>query len=254
MAKGNLIEKFKKSGITAATPQNLLINAAVLYANLRYEEGRWYGDLLGATSGGAKVSISSNLEDIEVDGAIVEVKGMTLKQGEEAYIEANLIEMTPDIIKMTMVAEQAASEIPGYDLYKTKALLEDSDYIDNIAAIGTLSDGREIIVVMENMLCTSGFEADTKNKDKSVLKCKFECSAGFEDAHDTLPVYIYYPKQKETVVIYTEEMLTSMTVADMEKIAAARGYTITGANKEEKIASFLAQQNQNGSSENGGNE
>ena len=254
MAKGNLIEKFKKSGITAATPHNLLINAAVLYANLRYEEGRWYGDLLGATSGGAKVSISSNFEDIEVDGAIVKVKGMTLKQGEEAYIEANLIEMTPDIIKMTMVAEQAASEIPGYDLYKTKALLEDSDYIDNIAAIGTLSDGREIIVVMENMLCTSGFEADTKNKDKSVLKCKFECSAGFEDAHDTLPVYIYYPKQKETVVIYTEEMLTSMTVADMEKIAAARGYTITGANKEEKIASFLAQQNQNGSSENGGNE
>ena len=249
MGKGKLIEKFKKSGITESTPQNLLINAAVLYANLRYEEGKWYGDLLGATSGGAKVHISSDFQDIEVDGAIVKVKGMTLKQGEEAYIEANLIEMTPDIIKMTMVAEQASSNVPRYDLYQTKALLEDSDYIDNIAAIGTLSDGREIIVIMENMLCTSGFEADTKNKDKSVLKCKFECSAGFEDAHDTLPVSIYYPKGKETVVIYTEEMLTSMTVADLEKIAAARGYTITGTNKEEKIASFLAQQNEKGETE-----
>jgi len=243
MAKGKLIEKFRKSGITSATPKNMLINAAVLYANLKYEEGKWYGDLLGATSGGAKVHISSDFEDVEVDGAIVKVKGMTLKQGEEAYIEANLIEMTPDIIKMTMVAEQAESDIPGYDLFKTKALLEDSDYIDNIAAIGTLSDGREVIAIMENMLCTSGYEADTKNKNKSVLKCKFECSAGFEDAHDTLPVFIYYPQQKDTVVIYTEEMLTSMTIADLEAIAAARGYTITGTSKDEKIASFLEQQN-----------
>lgn len=244
MGKGSLIEKFKKSGITEKTPQNLLINAAVLYANLKYEDGKWYGDLLGATSGGAKVHISSNFEPIEVDGAIVKVKGMTLKQGEEAYIEANLIEMTPGILQMTMVASQTESDIPGYDLFTTKALLEDSDYIDNIAAIGTLSDGREIIVIMENMLCTSGFEADTKNKDKSVLKCKFECSAGFDDAHDTLPVFVYYPKQKETVVIYTEEMLSTITVAELEKIAAARGYILTGSNKDEKIASFLVQQNE----------
>ncbi|MCX4341324.1 MAG: hypothetical protein OSJ72_16980 [Lachnospiraceae bacterium] len=243
MGKGKLIERFKKSGITEATPKNMLINAAVLYANLTYEDGKWHGDLLGATSGGAKVHVSSNFEPIEVDGAVVNVRGMTLKQGEEAYIEANLIEITPEILKMTMVTAQKDSEIPGYDLYTTKALLEDSDYIDNIAAIGTLSDGREVIVIMENMLCTSGFEADTKNKDKSVLKCKFECNAGFEDAHDTLPVFIYYPQQKETVVVYTAEMLGSMTVADLEKIAAARGYTITGANKEEKIASFLEQQN-----------
>lgn len=243
MKKGSLIEKFKKSGITETTPQNLLINAAVLYANLKYEDGKWYGTLLGATSGGATVSITPEFNPIEVDGAIVNVRGMTLKQGEEAYIEANLIEITPEILEMTMVASRTKSDIPGYDLYTTKALLEDSDYLDNIAAIGTLSDGREIIVIMENMICTSGLVADTKNKDKSVLKCKFECSAGFEDAHDTLPVFIYYPQQKETVVIYTEEMLSSITVTELEKLAAARGYTLTGSNKEEKIASFLAQQN-----------
>lgn len=243
MAKGKLIEKFKKSGITSATPKNMLINAAVLYANLKYEDGQWYGDLLGATSGGTKVSVISDFQNIEVDGAVVNVRGMSVKQGEEAYIEANLIEMTPEVLKMSMVAEQVESDVPGYDLYTTKALLEDSDFLDNIAAIGTLSDGREVIVIMENMLCTSGFEADTKNKDKSVLKCKFECYAGFEDSHDTLPVFVYYPQAKETVVQYTEDMLDKITVADMEKIAESRGYTLTGSTKEEKIASFLEQQN-----------
>lgn len=238
-----LIEKFRKSGITSSTPKNMLINAAVLYANLKYEDGKWNGDLLGATSGGAKVSVVPDYQDIEVDGAVVKVRGMTLKQGESAYIEANLIEMTPEILQMTMAASKAESPVEGYDLYRTKSLLEDSDYIDNIAAIGTLSDGREIIVIMENMLCTSGFEADTKNKDKSVLKCKFECFAGFEDDHDRLPVFIYYPKEKETVVKYTEEMLSAMTVPNIEALAATRGYTLSGATKDEKIASFLTQQN-----------
>ena len=35
MGKGKLIEKFKKSGITASTPENMLINAAVLYRERR---------------------------------------------------------------------------------------------------------------------------------------------------------------------------------------------------------------------------
>ncbi|MCM1057732.1 MAG: hypothetical protein NC517_09005 [Firmicutes bacterium] len=241
--KGKLIEKFRKSGITSSTPKNMLINAAVLYANLKYEDGQWSGNLLGATSGGAKISVVPDYQNIEVDGAVVNVRGMTLKQGESAYIEANLIEMTPEILQMTMAADRTESPVEGYDLYRTKSLLEDSDYIDNIAAIGTLSDGREIIVIMENMLCTSGFEADTKNKDKSILKCKFECFAGFEDDHDRLPVFIYYPRQKETVVNYTAEMLGDMTVANIEALAAGRGYILTGSTKDEKITSFLAQQN-----------
>lgn len=246
MAKGKLIERFKKSGITSATPKNMLINAAVLYANLEYENGQWHGSLLGATSGGTKVSVVPDIQNIEVDGAVVNVRGLAVKQGEQAYIEANLIEMTPEVLKMSMVADKAESEVPGYDLYTTKALLEDSDFLDNIAAIGTLSDGREIIVIMENMLCTSGFEADTKNKDKSVLKCKFECFAGFEDDHNKLPVFIYYPQDKETVVVYTESMLNGMDISDVEKIAEARGYTLIGSTKEEKIASFLEQQNGGG--------
>lgn len=241
--KVNLIEKFKKSGITSSTPKNMLLNAAVMYANLNYADGKWTGLLLGATSGGVKIVVTPNFQSIEVDGAVVKVKGMEQKQGEEGYIEANLIEMTPEILQMTLVAQKSESQIEGYDLYETKALLEDSDYLDNIAAIGTLSDGREVIVIMENMLCTSGFEADTKNKDKLVLKCKFECFAGFEDDHDKLPIHIYYPREKETVVKYTAEMLDGMTVVNIEELAAGRGYTLSGSTKNEKIESFLAQQN-----------
>ena len=244
----NVFEKFRKSGITQQTTKSLLLNAAVLYEGLKYDpvEKKWRGTLLGATSGGTKVKISSDYQVIEVDGAIVKVKGLTQKQGESGSIEANLVEVTEDNLKMAIVGKESKSDIEGYSLIETKALLEDSDYIENIAAVGTLSNGKPVIVIMENMLCTSGLELDTKNKNNVVMKVSFECHAGFEDDHDTLPIRIYYPKESaapQETLIYTKTDLEGMTVSQIEALAVDRGYTLSGTNKDEKIDSFLIQQN-----------
>ena len=243
----SVFEKFRKSGITESTTKSLLLNAAVLYKDLIYNqtEKKWSGTLLGATSGGTKVNISSDYQEIEIDGAIVKVEGLTQKQGEEPSIEANLVEVTEENLKIAIVGEERESDVEGYSLIETKALLEKSDYIGNIAAVGTLSNGSPVIVIMSNMLCTSGLEMDTKNKDNVVMKVKFECHAGFEDAHDTLPIRIYYPKEaagREEMLIYTQSDLEALTVSQIESLAAERGYTLTGSNKDEKIASFITQQ------------
>lgn len=244
----SIFDKFRKSGITQQTPKTLLLNAAVLYKGLKYipEEKKWSGILLGATSGGTKVIISSDYKEIEVDGAIVKVVGLTQKQGETGSIEANLVEVTEDNIKMAIVGKESESDVEGYSLIETKALLEETDYIENIAAVGTLANGKPVIAIMENMLCTSGLELDTKNKDNVVMKVKFECHAGFEDDHDTLPIRIYYPKAETgqtEILIYGQPDLGNMTVSQIEALASERGYVLTGSNKEEKITSFLMQQN-----------
>lgn len=245
-----MFEKFRKSGITEKTTKSLLLNACVLYKDLVYsqETKKWSGELLGATSGGTKITINSEFQDIEVDGAIVKVKGLTQKQGETASIEASLVEITPDNLKMAVVGQNKESDIAGYTLIETKALLEDSDYIGNIAAIGTLSgSGKSVIVIMENMLCTSGLEIDTKNKENAVMKVTFECNAAFDGDHDTLPIRIYYPDADTAApdvdaATYTQEQLAAMTVAQLEALAAQKGYTLSGSTKDEKITSFLAQQ------------
>lgn len=71
----SVFEKFRKSGITESTTKSLLLNAAVLYKDLIYNqtEKKWSGTLLGATSGGTKVNISSDYQEIEIDGAIVKI-------------------------------------------------------------------------------------------------------------------------------------------------------------------------------------
>ena len=59
--------------------------------------------VIGATSGGTKLSIIPEFSDVEVDGATVKVKGLAVKTGETAKVEANIIEVTPEILKMMVV-------------------------------------------------------------------------------------------------------------------------------------------------------
>lgn len=155
-------------------------------------------NVLGATSGGNKLSIVPEINQIEVDGALVKVKGLTLKQGETGSLETNLAQHTKESFIRAIVGKEQDSLIKGYSQLTTKSLIEASDYLDNIAYVGTMSDGTECIVIMENALCTSGFELEAKNKETAVLSVTFECNAGFEDSHDTLPIYIFVP-QKGTV-------------------------------------------------------
>ena len=50
--------------------------------------------LICATSGGTKVSITPELYDVPVDGALVKVMGLTVKVGETAKVETNLVELS----------------------------------------------------------------------------------------------------------------------------------------------------------------
>ena len=152
--------------------------------------------VLGATSGGNKLSIMSEITQIEVDGALVKVKGLTQKQGEAGSLETNLAQHTKESFLRAIIGKEQDSLVKGYTQLTTKSLIEASDYLDNIAYVGTMSDGTECIIIMENALCTSGFELEAKNKDKAVLKATFECNADFDDAHDTLPIYIFVPIKK----------------------------------------------------------
>lgn len=153
-------------------------------------------NVLGATSGGNKLSILSELTPIEVDGALVKVKGLTQKTGETGSLETNLAQHTKESFIRAIIGKEVESLIKGYTQLTTKSLIEASDYLENIAFVGTMSDGTECIVIMENALCTSGLELEPKNKETAVLKATFECNADFDDAHDTLPIYIFVPNKE----------------------------------------------------------
>lgn len=164
-----------------------------------YVIGAWNDSeesVLGATSGGNKLSIVSEMTPIEVDGASVKIKGLTQKTGETGSIEVNLAQHTVESLKRAIVGKEVDSIIKGYTQIQTKSLLELSDYLDNIAFVGNMTDGTDVIIIMENVVCTSGLELEGKNKETAVVTTTFEASADFESGvFDTLPIYIFYPKK-----------------------------------------------------------
>lgn len=172
-----------------------------------YVVGAWDDseeNVIGATNGGNKLSIIPEITPIEVDGAIVDVKGLTQKTGEVGTLEVNLAQHTEESFKMTIIGKEVESLIGGYKQIQTKSLIELSDYLDNIAFVGTKTNGKEIIVIMENVICTSGLELEGKNKETSVVKITFKASADFASGiFDTLPIYIFYPDEDaKTVQVY----------------------------------------------------
>lgn len=197
------VETDKTIQISKLTPGVSFIGLASTYSSPTvgdYVVGAWTDDedhVLGATNGGNKLSIIPEITPIEVDGAVVEIKGLNQKTGETGTLEVNLAQHTVESLKRAIVGKVVDSLIKGYTQIETKSLIELSDYLDNVSFVGTMTDGTEIIAIMENAICFSGLELDNKNKETSVCVTKFKATADFAGGvFDKLPIYIFYPNKK----------------------------------------------------------
>lgn len=156
------------------------------------------GDKIGATKEGTKVSITPEFTDIEVDGVLVKMEGLTRKTGEKAVIEAVVLDMSVQNISgalngtVTYSSNEEITKASAVNFVKTKSDISEGDYITNLAlAARRLDDNKLIVVVFKKALCTSGLEIDMKNKEVSGNKYTFEAFADLSDTNaDTLPVVI----------------------------------------------------------------
>lgn len=189
-------EELLSSGITANTPQNIMLGAGTIHKGFTLTDGKWNFEesLIGATSGGSKFSIVPEYMQIEVDGALVKVKGLQQKVGEVGTMEVNFVEMTPELLKMCVIGDSAVStDYEGYTEITSRARIVESDYIKNLAYVGKKTDGTPIIIIFEQAICTSGLEVEGKNKEAGIFKGVFECVADLTPEADTLPWRILYP-------------------------------------------------------------
>lgn len=185
-----------KHGISATTPDDILLGAGTYHRNLKWDTSsqKWTGEVLGATNGGGKIAINGEFIDITLDGALVKVKGLAVKQGGTATMEANFAELSPGVMKMATLFEEGESDAPGFTMLKDKAQIKENDYVENFGFVGyTANNAKQIIIIMENALCTSGMELEPKAKEQAVVKLTMEAYANNEGDLDTLPVKIYYP-------------------------------------------------------------
>lgn len=201
--------EFAVSGVSADTPYNIMLGAGTLYKNLTYskENKKWSGTILGASSGGNKLSIKPEITAIEVDGVTVEAKGLSQKTGETAQIEVNMIEITKDFLKSTVIGQEGTSEDERFDVIESKEHIEEGDYIENLAFVGFKTNGSPIIVLFEYAICTDGLESEHKNKEAAVVPATYKCVANLVEGGTTnkLPYHIYVPKTSATQITQTAQ-------------------------------------------------
>ncbi|MGU8596693.1 hypothetical protein ACV3QX_03985 [Clostridium perfringens] len=202
-----MVKKLQTTGYTENTPNSYWVDAGAVYKNLKWDNSakEWQGTLLGATSDGNKVSIEQEYRKIDVDGVFVDAVGQKVLKGSKASMEINVKEITAENIRLSINGsvrklESDSEEGPqNYTIIEGKGKLENEDYLENIALVGTMSGSDQpIIVVLDNALCTSGLDTETKDDDEAVLKMKFEAHASAEQVADRkLPARIYFPPIKE---------------------------------------------------------
>ena len=185
------------NGVSAKTPQNILFGAGTIHKGLKYEGSSWNFDAscVGATKGGSSITIEPEFYSVEPDGSTVAIKDFKRKVGEKATLEVNFLELTADLIKSAVVGENGTSADSTYDVIESKDAIEEGDYWENIAFVGETLDGKNIIVILDNALCTSGLSLEGKNKEEGVGKYTFECHADASESLTSLPYHIYYPKR-----------------------------------------------------------
>ena len=190
MKKGN-------NGISAKTIENIQFGAGTIHKGLKYTTNTWNFDesCVGATKGGSSLKITPSFYKIEPDGSTVAIKQFNKKIGEVATLEVNFLELTADLIKSATIGQDGTSADTNFDLIESKDAIAEGDYWDNIAFVGETADGENIIVILDNVLCTSGLGLDSQNNAESVGKYTFECHADANESLTTLPWHIYYPKR-----------------------------------------------------------
>lgn len=191
-----VLEDLKKHGITKQALQNLIFRSGVGYKNLKWDaEGKkWQGYPLGATSGGSGFTYEPSYTDLALDGATVLVKGLKKKTGEKGTIKLTLAEFTEGrIVEAMHLTKDSTDAKTGFVKYVTKADIDDSDYIDNVAFVGYLTSGLKVIVIMENAICTGAMEVAPKDNELATFELTYECTADITQSDlDYLPISIYY--------------------------------------------------------------
>lgn len=190
-----------KSGITAGTPSKILFGAGVYFQGVNYDETvapteeEIKAAIIGATQDGGTLTITPELFAPELDGATVAIKELQQKVGETAQMEISYAELTAELMANMVFGEVKESTDKNYEVV-TSSALKSGHFYEGFGYYGEFLDGRPMIILFKNALCTSGLSTDNKNKTNSVFKGTMVCHSDTAYGTTKLPYAIFIRKKE----------------------------------------------------------
>ena len=199
------------NGITQGTPSKLLFGAGVYFKGITYDEKTVPTEeaikaaIIGATQEGGTLTITPEFFTPELDGALVPIKELQKKVGETAIMEVSFAELKPELMKNQVIGKQSTTSDGNYDIVTSDDQVRPNHFYEGFGYYGTYFDGRPIIIIFKNALCTSGFTTDAKNKTNSVFKGTFTCMSDLEYGVTRLPYAIFMHNGKGWTAVNADE-------------------------------------------------
>lgn len=179
------------TGFSVNTSKHLILDAGAVYKNYGLENEA----IIGATSGGNEFDVKPKFRQIQVDGVkAANAKGLQVIDSVAITMKCNFLEATEEILAMALNADIVSdSTNSGYNDIVPRASISDSDYIDNIALVTTISgSGRPIIIILKNVLSLDGLQIKTEDSKNITLPVTFTASADPSNPQ-AIPYEIHYP-------------------------------------------------------------
>lgn len=141
--------------------------------------------IIGPTRGGAELTITPSIRDIEYDGRKGKTKGLQVKDGEDAVLK---------ITTLCCSQEMLALALPGASVGTDKVIkpskfgvIPASAYLKNIGIVTKMLDGTFKILIVYNPLHEGAFAFKTASKSEN--EHNLEMTAHYDSTDDSKDLY-----------------------------------------------------------------
>ena len=197
------------NALRSETFDNLQLNAGIFIKNLNYSSisgasalksaitnivtggSSPAGEMIGATRGGGTFTVTRDVRTPDIDGMRYRFKKGDFIDSVDAFITTTLVEVTPENVCAILGVDVPSASSGKVTITLPTALTDDS-YLTNICWVGDLSDGRFVLICLNNAINTADFTLSFSDKSEGTLGVEFHaCQDDVED-YDTAPFEIVF--------------------------------------------------------------
>lgn len=178
---GMFLKNFDYSSIVDATALKTALAAAVTAGT----------NILGATRGGGTFNVTREMREPEVDGKRYSFVGGRFVDSVDAYLTTTLIESSPDNFVVALGSATATTSGKKTTV-KMHTALTDADYLTSLCWVGDISDGRLVLIKLNNALNTADFTFTFTDKGEGTYNVEFHAHQANVLDYDEAPFEIVY--------------------------------------------------------------
>lgn len=148
--------------------------------------------ILGVTRGGGTFTVTREQRTPEVDGMRYPFKGSDFVDSADAYLSGTLLEVTPNNFKRLLGTGDLTTSGKKTTLTMHTAVNPDTDYIDHLAWVGDVADGRLVMIELDNAFNTQDFSLTFSDKGEGTFTFEFHARQDDVSDYDNAPFRVIW--------------------------------------------------------------